>query len=225
MFNSFFRFEKFICDVILAVIAMIVISPIMLLVAICVAIDSRGPVFFKQERTGRNGKSFFVYKFRTMKTTNVAFSINHAVIEGKNSNVTRVGRVLRFLKIDELPQLINIIKGQMSFVGPRPLMPIYLEGYEPWEMQMLDVRPGLTGLSQVNGNGHLEVVERSYYDVLYVKKMSAWTDFKIIVKTVFVCILGEKRLIKKVDPSVLAEMRRQGNERYSVAPYPVGSRT
>ena len=152
-----------------------------------------------------------------MKSTDVAFDTDHAVIEDDNPSVTPVGRVLRKLKLDEVPQLFNILKGDMSFIGPRPLMPVYLEEYEEWEKHKFDVKPGLSGLAQVSGNGYLEKQGRSYYDVLYAENVSFGLDVKLFFKTFLVILKGEEYCLKNVSEEQIEEMKRKysldGNEK------------
>ena len=192
-----------------ALIGIIVMSPIFLISAICIRLDRHGKAFFKQERVGKDGKIFLIYKFRTMKSTDVAFDTDHAVIEDDNPSVTPIGRILRKFKLDETPQLINILKGDMSFIGPRPLMPVYLEEYEEWEKHKFDVKPGLSGLAQVSGNGYLEKQGRSYYDVVYAEKISFWLDVKLFFKTFLVILKGEEYCLKNVTEEQLKEMERK----------------
>jgi lipopolysaccharide/colanic/teichoic acid biosynthesis glycosyltransferase len=199
---------KYIFDLIISLAGVIALSPIFLIVAFAVKFDSKGPIIFKQQRNGKDGRIFEIYKFRTMKTTTVKFSVNEALIEDTNVNLTKVGRILRKLKLDELPQLINVIKGDMSLVGPRPLMPEYLDAYEGWEWAKFNVRPGITGLAQVNGNSYLSTSNRNYYDLLYVENLSAWLDLKILFKTVLVVIKGEKRQLRKVSEIKIWEMKQ-----------------
>ena len=134
-----YRFFKAVMDFLLALLGLVILFFPLLIVALAIRIDSKGPAIFKQERIGKGQKPFMLYKFRTMKTTNVEFDINHPVIKDDNKNLTRVGRVIRKLKIDEFLQLINVLKGDMSLIGPRPLMRVYLDGYEPWEKQKFNV--------------------------------------------------------------------------------------
>lgn len=196
-------------DRLLAFLGLIILFLPLLIVAIAICIDSKGPAIFKQERIGKNQKPFMLYKFRTMKTTHVAFDINHPVIKDDNKNLTRVGRVIRKLKIDEFLQLINVLKGDMSLIGPRPLMSVYLDGYEPWEKQKFNVKPGMSGLSQVKGNGHLSSVERSYYDVIYAKKQTLFKDTEILFKTIGVMLAGEEKFLSPVPAEKINEMRTQ----------------
>lgn len=189
---------KKILDRFFGVLAFIVFLPLMLIVAFLIVLDGNKTIFFKQERVGYKEKRFLAYKFRTMKSTHVKFDVNHPVIEDNNPNVTKIGKFLRKSKIDELPQLINIIKGEMSFVGPRPFLDVYYDIYEDWELKKFDITPGLTGLSQVRGNAHLTVNERSYYDIMYIKKCSFWQDVKIFFLTIKVIFVGEKKMIKNI---------------------------
>lgn len=196
-------------DFLLALLGLVILFFPLLIVALAIRIDSKGPAIFKQERIGKGQKPFMLYKFRTMKTTNVEFDINHPVIKDDNQNLTRVGRVIRKLKIDEFLQLINVLKGDMSLIGPRPLMRVYLDGYEPWEKQKFNVRPGMSGLSQVKGNGHLSSVERSYYDVVYAKKQNLFKDTEILFKTIGVMLAGEEKFLTPVSAEKINEMRTQ----------------
>jgi len=194
-------------DRLLAFLALCVTFPLILLIALIVAIDSPGGPFLLQKREGYKKKTITVIKFRTMYSKNETFDIDHAVIGDTDSRVTRVGRFLRRSKLDELPQLINILKGDMSFVGPRPLLSVYFKRYERWEFQKFAVLPGLTGLSQVRGNGYLDVDHRSYYDVLYSEKCSLFMDIKIILLTLGVIFRGEKAFIREPSPEELSTLK------------------
>lgn len=158
----------------------------LLLVALLVKIDSKGPVLFKQERLGVDGKVFKIYKFRSMVVN--AEKQGSGVYSGKNdARVTRIGKILRATSIDELPQLINILKGEMSFIGPRPALT-----YHPWPYQqyteeqkkMFNVRPGVTGWAQVNGRKEVEWPRRIEMNVWYVENESFLLDLKIFFKTI-----------------------------------------
>lgn len=194
-------------DRVLAALGLIILAIPLLIVAACVRLGSKGPAVFKQVRTGLNGKEFCVYKFRTMKATDVPFDIEHPVIDDDNAELTATGKVLRKLKIDEFPQLINVLRGEMSLIGPRPFMPIYYETYEDWEKERLSVKPGLSGLAQVNGNGYLMREERSYYDITYARNVTFLSDVKIMFKTVGVLLLGEKRFLKGVPASEIEKLK------------------
>ena len=149
----------------------------------------------------KNYKSFINYAIETCDYISMVF------IKDDDDRVTRVGKFLRKTKLDEIPQLINIIRGEMSFVGPRPVLPIYNDIYESWELKKFDVRPGLTGLAQVMGNGELSVQERSYYDVLYALKGDFKTDCKVFFKTFKVIIKGEKACLANVPQERINELK------------------
>ncbi len=197
---------KNILDRILALLGIIVTAPLMLLTAAAVACDGKGEVLFRQERLGQNAKPFFVCKFRTMVSAHVAFDATKPLIDGKDGRVTAVGRFLRKFKLDELPQLFNVLVGEMSLVGPRPLLKDFNPLYGGWEYKKYDCKPGLTGLAQVNGNGTLRLVSRSYYDVLYAETYSLRLDVKILFKTIGVILLGEEHYKKEVSDDVIAAL-------------------
>ena len=142
-----------------------------------------------------------------MKATDVPFDIEHPVIDDDNAELTAIGRILRKTKIDEFPQLINVLRGEMSLIGPRPFMPVYYERYEEWEKERLCVKPGLSGPAQVNGNGYLTNEERSYYDIVYARNVSFRTDVKIMFKTVGVLLLGEKRFLRGVPAAEIEKIK------------------
>ena len=181
-------------DIVVILPVFLAISPVLLLAAVLVKLDSRGPVFFVQERLGRYGQTFLTYKFRTM--THRDREATAEVLPG-HSEVTRVGHWLRRFKIDELPQLLNIVNGDMSLVGPRPALPDHISEYNEDGLKRLLERPGLTGLSQVSGNIYLSWPDRWFYDGQYVDHLSFSKDVAIIIKTVAVVLLGEERFLKK----------------------------
>ncbi len=203
---------KYAADFVLALCALILLAPLFAAVAIAVKAEDGGKVFIKQSRTGQYGNSFFCYKFRSMKSGNVAFDKHSPVIKGDNPNLTKVGRVIRRLKIDELPQLINILKGEMCFIGPRPLLHDYDDEYETWELVKFEARPGLTGLAQVHGNGYLTIKARKYYDACYAMNASPAMDLAIIFRTIALLFIGERRLLTRVtkDDYERAEARSRG---------------
>ena len=177
---------KRIFEVILSCIGLLVLSPLLLATAVAVKVESEGPVIFKQKRIGKDGKVFEIYKFRSMCVG--AERTGSGVYSGKNdARVTKVGRVLRATSIDELPQFVNILKGEMSFIGPRPVLtyhPWPYEEYTDWQKKRFLVRPGVTGWAQVNGRKGLPWEQRIAYDVEYVEHMSFWFDLRIFFKTV-----------------------------------------
>ncbi len=181
------RYIKRIFDFLLALIALITLAIPMAIVAVIIKLDSPGPVIFKQKRIGKNGKVFEIYKFRSMCVG--AEKTGSGVYSGKgDARVTRIGRIIRATSIDELPQLINILKGDMSFIGPRPPLT-----YHPWDyseyteeqLRMFEVRPGITGWAQVNGRKDVEWNHRIELNVWYVDNVTLLLDIKIFFLTIF----------------------------------------
>ncbi|MFY9504242.1 MAG: sugar transferase [Dethiobacteria bacterium] len=174
------RYFKRLLDFILSLIALVVLSPVFLIIALLVRIKLGSPVLFKQERPGLNEKIFTIYKFRTMtdeRDENGELLPNHL-------RLTKFGRALRSSSLDELPELFNILKGDMSFIGPRPLLIEYLPLYNEQQRRRHAVRPGLTGLAQVNGRNAITWEEKFHYDLEYVDNLSFLLDLKIMVKTI-----------------------------------------
>lgn len=172
-------------DFLIALIGIIIASPILLIVALLIKIDSTGPVIFKQERLGVGGKPFSMYKFRSM----VVDAEKGGVYSGKgDARVTRVGKIIRATSIDELPQLVNILKGEMSFIGPRPALtyhPWPIEEYTDEQKRMFDTPPGITGWAQINGRKDVEWNKRIELNVWYVDNVSMLLDLKIFFITIF----------------------------------------
>ena len=182
MYRHFFK--RFF-DILLSLIGLILSSPFLLIFAIAIKIESKGPVIFKQRRLGRGGKEFNIYKFRSM----VQDAEKGGVYSGKgDARVTKVGRFIRATSIDELPQLVNILKGDMSLIGPRPPLtyhPWPLEEYTDEQKRMFEVRPGITGWAQVHGRKEVEWHERIKLNVWYVDHLTFWLDLKIFFMTIF----------------------------------------
>ena len=179
-------FLKRMFDVVLSGIAIIILAIPMLIIAIAVKISDPGPAIFKQQRIGKGGKVFNILKFRSMKIG--AEKTGSGVYSGKGDpRVTKIGRILRATSLDELPQLLNVFKGDMSFIGPRPPLT-----YHPWtwdkyteeQKKMFNVRPGITGWAQINGRKDVEWNKRIQLNVWYVEHLSFWFDIKILFKTV-----------------------------------------
>ncbi len=185
--RGFYRAVKRFLDVTASFLGLVLLSPLLLAVSMLIKIDSRGPVIFRQERIGRNGKVFEIYKFRSMCVG--AEKTGSGVYSGKgDARVTRIGKILRATSIDELPQLLNILKGEMSFVGPRPPLtyhPWKYEEYTDFQKRMFEVRPGITGWAQVNGRKDVEWHKRIELNVWYVDHMSLLLDIKIMFMTAF----------------------------------------
>ncbi|WP_394673706.1 sugar transferase [Limnobacter sp.] len=190
-------------DFVLALFGVLLLSPMLLLVALLIKRDSPGPVFFRQERIGRHGKPFRIHKFRTMTVAQPGAAMQITV--GNDSRITEIGTFLRHYKIDELPQLIDVLQGSMSLVGPRPEVPKYVALYpEPTKSIVLSVRPGITDLASIEYRSESELLgkssnpEQTYveevmpaklaYCVQYVQQQSVWLDIQIIVRT-FLAIL------------------------------------
>ena len=177
MYSKYF---KRILDIVLSIIMIIVLSPIIAVVAILVRIKLGTPIIFMQKRPGKDGKIFTLYKFRTM--TDEIDAMGELLPD--EVRLKKFGKFLRSTSLDELPELVNILKGEMSFVGPRPLLVEYLELYNEEQSRRHEVRPGLTGLAQVNGRNDTTWADRLRYDVEYVNKISFKTELLIILKTI-----------------------------------------
>jgi undecaprenyl phosphate N,N'-diacetylbacillosamine 1-phosphate transferase len=187
---------KRLIDIIFSLIVFIVLLPIWIIVAILIKVTSPGPVFFLQDRPGQYKKIFKVYKFRTMRLGSEKMVKGQEVMKDDN-RITSIGKFLRRSKIDEIPQVLNVLKGEMSLVGPRPERIASLEEYDDEISKRLNMRPGMTGLAQVSGNIYLDLQERYRLDVYYVDNYSLWLDIKIIFRTVGVVLFGEDRYINK----------------------------
>lgn len=186
--NSLYaRYIKRILDIILSAVCMLLFLPVCLVVALLVRMKLGSPVIFCQERPGKGEKIFKLYKFRTMTE---ATDENGKLLPDEE-RLTKFGEILRSSSLDELPELINILKGDMSVVGPRPLTVQYLPYYNEMEKHRHDVRPGLTGLAQVNGRGGIDWEKRFSYDIHYVRQLSFAMDIRIVIKTVQKVFLRE----------------------------------
>jgi lipopolysaccharide/colanic/teichoic acid biosynthesis glycosyltransferase len=190
--TTFYRRRgKRLLDLALTIPALILLAPVMGVVALAVWLTMRRPVLFSQMRAGLHGEPFTIYKFRTM--TDARDAVGKLLPDAER--ITPLGRWLRRLKLDELPQLFGVVLGDMSLVGPRPALSDQLAEYDEKARVRLSMRPGLTGLAQINGNIHLPWPERWQYDAEYVKHASLWLDLTIIVKTLVVIVLGENRFV------------------------------
>ncbi|MGO4347340.1 sugar transferase [Paenibacillus sp. MCAF9] len=178
-------------DFIIAFVSVIIIWPLLVLIAICIQLDSRGPVFFKQKRIGINKSHFYILKFRTMRTDTPKDTPTHLLMN-PDIAITRVGKLLRKTSLDELPQIFNILRGEMSIVGPRPaLWNQYDLIVERDLYRANDVYPGLTGWAQVNGRDELPVSVKAKYDGEYVEQISLSFDIKVFIKTIISVIRSE----------------------------------
>jgi undecaprenyl phosphate N,N'-diacetylbacillosamine 1-phosphate transferase len=196
---------KRVLDVAISLIGLIVLSPFLVLIVIVIKLDSEGPAIFKQKRLGKDGKVFEIYKFRTMVVGAEITGSGVYSAEG-DPRISRVGRILRLLSIDELPQFINILKGDMSLIGPRPPLtyhPWPLEEYTDEQKKRFRVRPGVTGWAQINGRKELSWERRIEYDVEYVENISFLFDLKIFFKTIIKILTmeGNLNVSKTAEPS------------------------
>ena len=198
--NILYEVIKRIIDIVASFTGLILLSPLILIVSMLIKLESKGEVIFKQKRVGLNGKEFYMYKFRSMVIN--AEELKEQ-LESQNEmsgpmfkikddpRITKVGKFIRKTSIDELPQLINVIKGDMSLVGPRPSLPKEVEKFEQWMMERLEVKPGLTCIWQISGRNNIDFEDWMKLDIKYVRERSFKLDMKLILKTVLV-LLGDK---------------------------------
>lgn len=197
-YRTSYRIAKRVLDLIIVLLALPAVLPLILLCALAIRLDSPGPVFFVQERVGKGGRRFKIYKFRTMRhdlDRSAHKEFMRAFVNGEigkngsgkaiykpfqQSQVTRVGHILRKTSLDELPQLINVFRGEMSMVGPRPNVPWEVEEYRGWHKERLEVLPGITGLAQVRGRSGINFDTIVEYDIEYVEKQSLKLDLQIL---------------------------------------------
>lgn len=173
-----FAGTKFIFDRILSIAGLILLLPIIIIIAICIKIDSKGPIVFRQKRTGKNGENFYVYKFRTMVAENDVHDFS------KEDKHTRIGDFLRKTSLDEIPQLWSIATAKMSFIGPRPWIPDYFDNMNEIQRHRYCVRPGLTGLAQAMGRNNIDIFKKIKYDLEYIENYSFEQDIKVIFFTI-----------------------------------------
>lgn len=212
LYRKGYQIAKRVMDVALCLLAMPLALPLLAICVLAIRLDSPGPALFVQERIGKGGRRFWMYKFRTMQhnfddSYHQAFMkafVNGRIGDDENrgaiykpvqtSQVTRVGRILRKTSLDELPQLINVLRGEMSLVGPRPNVPWEVEEYRGWHNERLEVLPGITGLAQVRGRSGIVFDSIVKYDIEYIEKQSLWMDLKILWWTVVSVLLGQGAL-------------------------------
>lgn len=174
-------FIKRFTDVLLSILTLGFSAPVLLISALAIKLESKGPVFFIQDRTGLNGEPFRFIKFRGMVVN--ALEIGPELTQENDPRVTKVGRILRRTSIDEIPNFINVLKGEMSLVGPRPEITSITGLYNPQQMEVFNFKPGVTGISQINGRQRLTPEERVKMEIEYYKKAGFWSDFKIVLST------------------------------------------
>lgn len=184
---------KNIFDKVGGVILFILLLPLLLIIGLIIKAEDGGKIFFLQKRLGKNKKIFKIYKFRTMKENapDIRLKDGSTFNSANDPRVTKIGKLLRRTSLDELAQIINIIKGEMSFIGPRPDLPDHLKLYEGEEFKKLLVKPGITGYAQINGRNDLPWKERFRYDIYYAENWSILLDVKIILKTISIIFSGK----------------------------------
>jgi len=173
---------KRVLDLIMTLSAVVVLLPVFLILIIAIRLNSKGAAIFTQERAGKDGKPFTFYKFRTMRTDADPYGASPK--SGDDPRVTKIGKILRETSLDELPQLFNVIKGDMSLVGPRPLYMQQMAEWDDRQKKRVEVKPGITGLAQISGRGALTREEKLELDVQYVERANLWFDIKIIFITI-----------------------------------------
>jgi lipopolysaccharide/colanic/teichoic acid biosynthesis glycosyltransferase len=176
-------------DLLVASLALVLAAPLLALAAILIKLESRGPVFYRQRRVGRGGEPFELWKLRTMVPGAEAMGAGIYVVEG-DPRITRTGRLLRRFSLDELPNLVNVLRGQMAIVGPRPTVQEQVDRYTERQRRRLEVRPGITGWAQINGRASLPWPERIELDVWYVEHRSLRLDLRILARTVRMLVTG-----------------------------------
>ena len=186
--NPVYAFVKRIFDIVLSIFTLILLSPFMLLIASIIKRDSPGPVIFKQKRTGKDGKEFNFYKFRTMYTD--AKPYDWTPVSMEDSRITKFGKFLRRTSLDEIPQFWNVLKGEMSIVGPRPEMPFIVETYSEIQRDRLNVKPGITGLWQISADRGMQIHDNIEYDLYYIDNCGFLLDLVIIIRTLYFAVRG-----------------------------------
>lgn len=205
---------KHIFDKVFSLILLILLCPLFILISILIKIDSEGPVMFLQQRVGKDHTLFNIYKFRTMIPN--AINIGNGVYtEEKDSRITGVGSFLRKTSLDELPQLLNIFKGDMSFIGPRPTLAYQVEQYNAFQKKRLLMKPGVTGLAQINGRNSISWPERIKYDVQYVENWSIALDIKIFFRT-FLVIFKREGLYGEKEKFLIKDEMKEKDEIKSI---------
>lgn len=201
---------KRILDLILAIVLVIIFAVPMLIVAICIKLEDKGPIIYKSKRMGKNLKEFNTYKFRSMTTKREELKSNMSHEE----MVTKVGKFIRKTSLDELPQLFNIIKGEMSFIGPRPWIPEYYVWFTDEQKRRTDVLPGISGLAQVKGRNGINIFKKIEYDLEYVNNISLSMDLKCIWMTIITVFKEDNAEISEQGiKEEIEELKKQGNYR------------
>ena len=201
-------------DLTLGTLGLVALTVPFLLIAALINLDSQGPVFFRQERVGKNGRRLRPFKFRTRVVGAEGIGLG-ASVSTDDTRITRTGRILRNWGLDELPQLINVVKGEMSLVGPRPTLPQQVERYQDWHRRRLLAKPGITGWALVHGRNRLTWEERIRYDVWYVDHWSPWIDIRVLFRTLWIVLVthegiyGEGGVNEDFQPAPIQQEGRQ----------------
>jgi undecaprenyl phosphate N,N'-diacetylbacillosamine 1-phosphate transferase len=182
-------FLKRFTDILFSIIVLLLSLPLFLIVMIAIKLDSKGPVFFIHERTGYKGKPFKMIKFRGMIDNALAYGPE--LTQENDPRITRVGKILRRTSFDEVPQFINVLKGEMSIIGPRPEIISITNTYNEYQRKVFDYKPGITGISQINGRQKLTPDQRTKMEIDYYEKENFWSDLKILFKTISVVLTNE----------------------------------
>ena len=207
-------FVKYCLDRVIALLLLLVLAPLLMIVAVSIRLVDHGPVFFYQDRIGFNRRIFSMWKFRTMIVDADQYLESDGSV--KTDRITSIGKALRYLSLDELPQLVNILKGEMSLVGPRPALPSHLNRYTATQARRLEMKPGITGLAQIRGRNQLKWSKRIEYDIEYIDGFSLWLDLKILLATIKVVIRREGIVLdrnpEQVDDLMPTNHRRSEND-------------
>ncbi len=205
-------FIKRLIDVLGSFIGLLIIFPILTIIALLIKITSKGSILFKQERLGKDGQIFNILKFRTMILNAESIGDGLTIKNEKDNRITKMGRFLRSLSLDELPQLINVLKGEMSLVGPRPPVRYYpydgYESYPEWAKNRFTMKPGITGLSQVVVRNSVPWDDRMLVDIEYIEKFNVWLDIKILIKTIFKTFKSQNIYMDKSQQNISIEIKR-----------------
>jgi lipopolysaccharide/colanic/teichoic acid biosynthesis glycosyltransferase len=183
-------FVKRVLDIVFSIFAIFIFLPVFVIVAMIVKFTSDGPIFFKQTRVGMHDREFSILKFRTMKVDS-HLQKNGLAVHSNDQRITKLGRLLRKTSLDELPQFFNVLRGDISFVGPRPGLPVQLKYFSKKQRMRTIVRPGITGLATINGRASIPWSKRIEYDLEYINKFSLLLDFKILFKTIYVVLASK----------------------------------
>lgn len=202
-----YKYVKRFLDIIVSLIVLIIFAIPMLIIAIAIKLEDGGPALFKQERTGKDGKNFKLIKFRSMKINNDVRDFK------KEDEFTKIGKFIRSTSLDEIPQIFNIIKGDMSFIGPRPWIPEYYENMNSKQRKRVSVLPGITGLAQVNGRNSISINQKINYDLEYVNNFSLFQDIKVFIKTISTVFKKEHAYINKMGiKEEIEELKKQNKK-------------